>query len=98
MLPEVVIRPIFGSAWFCSVNQRAPSGPVAIPPGWLAEVGSGNSVMLPEVVTRPILLPESSVNHSAPSGPTAIVLGKASAVGIGYSLISAEAATGTSKP
>lgn len=59
----------------CSVNHRAPSGPVAMSTGSLSAVKPGTtpatySVTLPPVVMRPIApgLP-CSVNHSAPSGP-----------------------------
>jgi hypothetical protein len=43
MMPCGVMRPI----WLpeASVNQRLPSGPVTIPDGPLAAVGSGNSVI-----------------------------------------------------
>ena len=39
--------------------------------GWLAAVGTGNSVTTPAVVIRPILLPLISVNQRLPSGPAA---------------------------
>ena len=38
-----------------SVNHRFPSGPAAMPSGPLPAVGSGNSVIVPDVVIRPIL-------------------------------------------
>ena len=44
--------------------------------GALLFVGIGNSVIVPLVVMRPILLPCSSVNHSAPSGPNTIDHGR----------------------
>src|SRR6266852_5336927 len=37
-----------------SVNQSAPSGPVVMPAGPLPAFGSGNSVITPSVVMRPI--------------------------------------------
>src|SRR6266849_4221522 len=48
-----------------SVNQSAPSGPVVMPAGPLPAFGSGNSVITPSVVMRPIWS-GGSVNHSAP--------------------------------
>ncbi len=59
-----------------SVNQSAPSDPLVILNGWLAAVGSANSVMAPEVVMRPILLLCSSVNQRAPSGPAIMPSGR----------------------
>ena len=50
----VVIRPILLPS--ASVNQRLPSGPAVMPRGLLPAVGTGNSVMTPAVVIRPILL------------------------------------------
>jgi hypothetical protein len=47
-------------AW-ASVNQRLASGPIAMPRGRLAAVGSGNSVMVPLVVIFPRALPVASV-------------------------------------
>jgi len=44
-------------------------------------VGTVNSLKLPPVVTRPILLAPNSVNQRAPSGPTTIVNGPLAAVG-----------------
>src|SRR5258707_466160 len=54
-----------------SVNHRLPSGPVVMAKGKLGAGGTKieNSVIIPLVVMRPILLPKYSVNHSAPSGP-----------------------------
>src|SRR5260370_41690499 len=54
-----------------SVNHRLPSGPVVMAKGKLGAGGTKieNSVIIPPVVMRPILLPKYSVNHSAPSGP-----------------------------
>jgi hypothetical protein len=48
--------------------------------------GSGNSVIVPAVVMRPILFPSSSVNQRLPSEPTVIPLGKLVPVGIGNSV------------
>ena len=77
--PEIVV------VAFSSANQRAPSGPAAIF-AKRVEVGTTNSVIAPEVVMRPILLPSYSVNHRAPSGPAAMPLGTHRAVGIGNSV------------
>ena len=41
--PAGVIRPILPEA--NSVNQTLPSGPAAIPTGWLAAVGTANSAI-----------------------------------------------------
>src|SRR5262249_42332263 len=46
-----------------SVIHRLPSGPPAIPKGWLRGVGSGNSVTAPPGVIRPTWLLSNSVNH-----------------------------------
>src|SRR6059058_6476039 len=63
---------------FCrsSVNQRFPSGPLAIPPGTMLQGAVGghgeNPVICPAVVIRPMKKsgkPEAPVNHNAPSGP-----------------------------
>ena len=43
--PAVVMRPILFPAGLYSVNQRAPSGPAAMPKGRLLAVGIGNSVI-----------------------------------------------------
>jgi len=51
--PDVVTRPMaFGAP--ASVYQRLPSGPAVMLPGLLPE-GTGNSVIVPEGVMRPIL-------------------------------------------
>ena len=46
-------------------------------------VGIENSVITPDAVIRPILLPPNSVNHSAPSAPAVMPKGWLLAVGIG---------------
>ena len=69
------------------MNHRLPSGPAVIPNGRLPAVGTGNSVITPAGVIRPILFPMTSVNHRLPSGPTVIPLGKLPAVGTGNSVI-----------
>ena len=74
MEPEGVIRPILLPC--SSANQTLPSGPVVIPAGALAGVGSGNSVMVPAGVIRPIALPDHSVNQRLPSGTGRDVRGK----------------------
>jgi hypothetical protein len=57
-----------------------------MPLGKLAAVGMGNSVKVPPVVIRPILLRAASVNHRAPSGPAAMLVGALFAVGTGNSV------------
>src|SRR5260221_2846211 len=57
---------------FVSVNQRLPSGPAAMSFGWLLAVGTGNSVMVPLGLMRPIWLPPCSVNQRLLSGPAVI--------------------------
>ena len=64
-----------------SVNHRFPSGPEVMPPGGqpFAE-DTGNSVIVPVGVMRPMLLDvalsgwegshDAHVNHRLPSGPT----------------------------
>jgi hypothetical protein len=47
-----------------------------MPYGSLPALGSGNSVMTPPGVIRPIRLPARSVNHRLPSGPAAIQKGR----------------------
>src|SRR5262249_58742640 len=71
--PAVVMRPIL--LLFCSMNQRAPSGPTVIACGKLPAVGTGNCVMAPAVVIRPIWSLRPSVNQNAPSGPSVIPSG-----------------------
>src|SRR5262245_13734168 len=56
----------------CSVNHRLPSGPEVISAGKPPDVGTGNSVTVPVMVIRPILLTPASVNQRLLSGPTAI--------------------------
>ncbi len=67
------MRPILSE--FASVNHRAPSGPVVMPNGPASGVGSGNEVMLPVVVMRPIRWLRNSVNHRASSGPVVMIDG-----------------------
>jgi hypothetical protein len=99
MAPPVLMRPIL-SPLPCSVNQRAPSGPAAMPSGPLFAVEMGYSLMAPPVVMRPILLPKYSVNQRAPSGPAAMPWGPLLAVGVVYSVIvgPAAAAVGPRSP
>src|SRR5260221_8553300 len=70
-----------------SVNQRLPSGPLAIPSGWLLAIGTGNSVMVPVGVILPTLfaLALLSVNQRLPSGPLAMLKGSLAAVGMANS-------------
>ena len=60
--PVVVIRPICPAAG--SVNQRLPSGPGVMSPGWLNLALMGNSMIAMSRVICPILsaLPPDSVN------------------------------------
>src|SRR5947207_1682092 len=63
--PDVVIRPSGGSRLavvVASTIQKAPSGPRVKERG-VTLAGRGNSVMLPLVVMRPILLAVGSVNQ-----------------------------------
>jgi hypothetical protein len=76
--PETVTRPMLLAN---SVNHMAPSGPAAIPNGMAPNVGTGNSVMTPEVVIRPIWSPAPSVNHELPSGPAVIPMTSSPVVG-----------------
>src|SRR5258708_17074531 len=80
-------RPIWSALGVCSVNHNAPSGPVVMPVGPLPAFGSGNSVIAPAVVMRPILLAKVSVNQSAPSGPVVMYRMTLPFVGIGNSVI-----------
>jgi len=50
-------------------------------------VGTGNSLNVPVVVMRPMLLPLDSVNQSALSGPEVIALGPDEEVGMGNSVM-----------
>lgn len=82
-LPEVVTLATLSP--FCSVNQRLPSGPAAIPNGLLV-LGTVYSVKTPAVVTLATLF-KNSANHRFPSGPDAMLSGTL-AVGAAYSVIS----------
>src|SRR5260370_3878278 len=72
-----------------SVNHMLPSGPGAIPPGWLLGVGTLNSAIVPVIVIRPTLLMFAvySVNHIVPSGPARRSFGPLAAVGTTNSVI-----------
>src|SRR5450631_695185 len=70
-----------------SVNQTSESAPRARAPGLELGVGTVNSVTIPVVVTRPILLGLGSVNHSAPSPPITMLVGLESVVGMANSVI-----------
>src|SRR5512135_2996254 len=83
------MRPIAGAN---PVNHRFPSGPEVIGAGLASSAGSGNSVMTPAVVMRPIF-PIAfgsrklvSVNQRLPSGPAASPLHCAPTVGTGNSV------------
>ena len=66
-----------------------PSAPAVMSPGPALGRGSGNSVMTPAGVMRPILLALNSENQMLPSGPAARARGPLSGVGMGYSVIDA---------
>src|SRR5258706_3726463 len=70
-----------------SVNHRLPSGPATIDLSAIEKIGSleatGNSVIAPDIVTRPIFPPSASVNQRFPSGPTVMNDGLLADVGIG---------------
>ncbi len=70
-----------------SVNQRLPSGPLAIMKGSVPAVGMGNSVMVPVGVIVPMLFTPASVNQRLPPGPLAMLWAVAPAVGMGNSLM-----------
>jgi hypothetical protein len=70
-VPEVVIRPI---AWVPSVNQRAPSAPLAIPDGFEMRA-LPKTVTVPVGVMVPIALLTESANHKSPSGPAVMPSG-----------------------
>nr|WP_157530500.1 hypothetical protein [Microtetraspora niveoalba] len=70
----------------CSANHRLSSGPAVMPQGNAPDVGSAYSLIVPDVVIRPILSVFDSVNHRAPSEPTATWAGWASVVGTEYSV------------
>ena len=65
--PAVVIRPIRSPY---SVNQSAPSGPVAMAAG--PPVVTPKRLIFPVGVTRPIRWEWNSVYQTLPSGPTAM--------------------------
>src|SRR5260370_30484522 len=67
-----------------SVNQMAPSGPVVMKAEVLSDVGSGNSLIVPVGVMRPIL--PGSVNQRLPSSP-AVMSSEELLGGSGNSLI-----------
>ena len=73
------------------MNQRLPSAPTVIPYGPLSCHSSGNSVIVPLGVMRPIVPRLDSVNQRFPSGPGTIVYGRLSACGSGNSVTSARA-------
>ena len=78
------IRPIRSPP--LSANHRFPSEPGAIPHGRLEAVGTGNSVILPVLVSRPTLFPVVSANQRFPSGPGAMPWGPLEAVGTANSV------------
>jgi hypothetical protein len=72
--PVGVIRPIDplgAESGAFNVNQTFPSEPEMIAPG-KRESESGNSVITPLGVIRPIFRTSDSVNQILPSGPTVI--------------------------
>ena len=79
--PAGVMRPI-RPGLACSVNQRLPSGPGAIPSGEELLVRPVvNSVIAPVGVIRPIAGFAFSVNQRLPSGPATMPVGWESFVG-----------------
>src|SRR5258707_1344500 len=87
MTPAGVMRPILLAVVLLSVNQRLPSGPLAMPMGTLPPVGMGNSVTVPAGGIRPMVLLVVSVNQRLPPGPLAMLWAVAPAVGMGNSLM-----------
>src|SRR4051794_37442083 len=79
MAPAGVIRPI-APAKPELVNHTLPSGPAAMPRCVFPPTESGNSVIVPEGVIRPIapgpIVRSSEVNHTLPSGPAVIAVGQ----------------------
>src|SRR6185436_3172769 len=75
-VPVGVMRPVFAFLPL-SVNQRLPSGPVAMSDGRAATSPTGNSVKVPSGVRRPIFW--ASVNQTLPSGPFVMPPGAAPA-------------------
>src|SRR5579863_5947839 len=84
MAPAGVMRPMAFDPPV-SANHRLPSGPATIAPG-LPPDGTGNSVMVPVGVMRPILRPSFSVNQTLPSGPFAIPHALLIGVGMAHSV------------
>src|SRR5258708_26538705 len=84
MAPAGVMRPMAFEPPV-SANHRLPSGPATIAPG-LPPDGTGNSVMVPVGVMRPILRPSFSVNQTLPSGPLTIPHGLLAIVGMAHSV------------
>jgi hypothetical protein len=85
--PAGVIRPILLP--LSSANQRLPSGPGVMPLGSpimrVSPPGTGNSVMTPAGVIRP--MPGPAVNQRLPSGPAVMPWGPLLAVGTGNSVM-----------
>ena len=79
------INKIGGDGGASSVNQSAPSGPAVMLPG--APVVRPYSVIVPEVVIRPILCAAVSVNQRAPSDPAVMPDGLAPGVSSEVSVI-----------
>src|SRR5580704_6196186 len=78
------MRPIAWLPW--SVNHKAPSGPRAMPARSDPPPVTGNSLIDPEVVIRPILEATLSTNHKLPSGPETMASGPANELESGNSL------------
>ena len=55
-----------------SVNQRSPFGSAVMSQGCAFGVGTGYSVIVPDVVIFPIWFAKRSVNQRLPSAPTVI--------------------------
>src|SRR5882757_4337839 len=84
MAPAGVTRPM-ALAPPVSANHTLPSGAATIAPG-LPPDGTGNSVMVPVGVMRPILRVSFSVNQTLPSGPLTIPHALLAFVGMAHSV------------
>ena len=71
------------------MNQRFPSGPVAMPFGPEFGFGSVNSSKVPSGAARPIFPTFVSVNQTAPSGPSVMSRGPDPGVRTKYVMIPA---------
>ena len=88
------------AAAFCSVNQMLPSGPEVMPVGGTPPekalgVETGNSVIVPDMVIRPIEFVPWSTNHMLPSEPAVMAPGEELPGGAKVVVIAAIALVGT---